>query len=98
MVYTYLIKSQKDGSYYIGIAEDPYKRLGVHNRGGLASSRMKRPYQLVYVKEHPDYQSARKHEKWLKKKSREYKKERLDDVACPAQNGRDELAPPIQAG
>lgn len=89
MVYTYLIKSQKDGSFYAGISLDPQKRLIYHNNGRLKSSRYKRPFVLVYFKEHLDYQSARKHEKWLKKKSREYK-ERLADVA--------QLAPPIQAG
>lgn len=88
-VYTYLIKSEKDGSFYAGITEDPYIRTDVHNRGGVKSSSNKRPYKLVYFKPHEDYQSARKHEKWLKKKSKEYKN-KLADIA--------QLAPPKKAG
>lgn len=72
-VYTYLIKSAVDGSYYIGISDDPSRRLDEHNRGQLKQTAKKKPYTLVYKKEHADYVEARKHEKWLKKKNREYK-------------------------
>jgi len=43
----------------------------------------------VYLKAHNDYQSARKHESWLKKKNKEYKN-RLAEVA--------QLAPPVLGG
>lgn len=73
MIYTYLIKSKKDGSYYTGISKDPEKRAILHNRGGLLVTKYKRPWVLVYKKVHATYAEARKHEKWLKKKNREYK-------------------------
>ena len=73
MVSTYLIKSLKDGSYYTGISEDANKRLKEHNSGKLAQTKKHRPYILVYFKNYLDYNEARKHEKWLKKKSKEYK-------------------------
>ena len=72
-VSTYLIKSEKDRSYYVGISEDPKKRLREHNGGKVKTTTHKKPYQLVYFKEHNDYEEARRHEKWLKKKNREYK-------------------------
>lgn len=72
-IYTYLIKSKLDNSYYTGISSNPSKRLTEHNSGKLATTAKKRPYKLVYVKNHEDYAQARKHEKWLKKKNREYK-------------------------
>ena len=72
-VWTYLLKSGKDGSYYSGITKDTYDRLILHNDGKVESTSNKKPWQLVYKKQHADYQEARRHEKWLKKKNREYK-------------------------
>ena len=86
---TYLIKSEKDGSFYTGIASDPIKRLNVHNRGASKTTSRKKPFLLVYVRYHKDYSEARRHEIWLKKKNRDYKN-MLADVA--------QLAPPISGG
>ncbi|MFZ2048822.1 MAG: GIY-YIG nuclease family protein [Minisyncoccia bacterium] len=71
--YVYLIQSILDKSFYVGISEDPKRRLIEHNNGKLKSTSKKKPYSLVYSKEYNDYTSARKHEIWLKKKNREYK-------------------------
>jgi putative endonuclease len=71
--FTYLLKSEKDNSYYVGICADCDKRIEQHNAGKVESTKNKRPWSLVYNKEHKDYIEARKHEKWLKKKNREYK-------------------------
>lgn len=62
-----------DGSYYVGISELPEDRLIQHNQGKSDYTKRKRPWKLVYKKEHKDYQEARKHELWLKKKNRLYK-------------------------
>ena len=72
-VYTYLLQSEKDGSYYTGITENTDARLLLHNGGKVESTSNKRPWRLVYRKEHPNYREARKHEVWLKKKNRQYK-------------------------
>jgi len=81
-VFTYLLKSLKDGSFYVGITSDLNKRLEYHNSGYLKSTAIKRPYILVYFKSHTNYEDARKHEKWLKKKNRIYK-EKLTQLAPP---------------
>jgi len=72
-MYTYLLKSLKDNSYYTGITNNLENRLKQHNKGVLLITKYKRPWRLVYWKEHPDSVSARKHERWLKKKNRIYK-------------------------
>lgn len=72
-IFTYLIRSVKDNSFYTGISENPEKRLQEHNRGKLRITALKRPWELIYKKTHLSYSEARKHEKWLKKKNRNYK-------------------------
>lgn len=72
-VFVYLIQSKKDGGFYTGISKDVNSRLSKHNNGGVKSTRNQGPWKLCYQKEYDNYAKARKHEKWLKKKSREYK-------------------------
>ncbi|OGI46193.1 hypothetical protein A2121_02295 [Candidatus Nomurabacteria bacterium GWB1_40_6] len=84
--YVYLIQSQIDKSYYVGISENPQKRLNEHNSGKLKITSKKKPYKITYIKEYLNYQSARKHEIWLKKKNIIYK----SNLA--------QLAPPVWAG
>ena len=85
-VSVYLIQSNVDRSFYVGISENPIKRLKEHNSGKLKITAKKRPYTLVYTKVHEDYKSARRHEVWLKKKGRDYKVKLA------------QLAPPISGG
>ena len=73
MIYTYLLKSVKDGSYYVGISKNPKRRLKYHNSGDNFSTKGKIPWKLVYIKLHSSYKEARKHEIWLKKKEKVYK-------------------------
>lgn len=72
-IFTYLLKSLKDESFYVGITSDLKQRLEYHNGGHVKSTALKKPYVLVYIKEHVSYTEARKHEKWLKKKNKAYK-------------------------
>lgn len=71
--YVYLIKSKLNGNFYVGITANPHKRLQEHNSGKLKSTSKNKPYSLIYTKEYPSYSLARKHEIWLKKKSKDYK-------------------------
>jgi len=84
--YVYLIQSQIDQSYYVGISENPKKRLMEHNQGKLKITSNKKPYKLIYTKEYINYQSARKHEIWLKKKNKVYKN-KLAQLAPPELGG-----------
>ena len=73
IIFTYLLKSEKDGSYYTGITENCEDRIAQHNGGKVESTKNKRSWKLVYRKPHASHIEARKHEKWLKKKNRQYK-------------------------
>ena len=83
MIYVYLLKSIKDGNYYVGITKNinpaPARKGGVkerlkkHNSGEVISTKNRCPWRLMYSKMYSNYSDARKHEKWLKKKNHEYK-------------------------
>ncbi|MCX6704882.1 MAG: GIY-YIG nuclease family protein [Candidatus Woesebacteria bacterium] len=90
MVYTYLLKSLRDGSFYVGITNNLQSRLKNHNKGYVKATYSKRPYELAFFRCHTDYAEARKHEIWLKKKNVVYKN-KLTTI------GR-ELIPPSQTG
>ena len=70
----------------MGISDNPTKRLKEHNSGKLKTSSKLKPYVLVYTKEYKNYELARKHEKWLKKKNKDYK-EKLAQLAPPEIGG-----------
>lgn len=66
MKFVYIIKSEKDKSYYVGITENVIKRLGEHNSGSSKYSSIKRPYILVWYCGFPDEEKAYKFERYLK--------------------------------
>jgi len=86
-VYTYLIQSIENGDFYTGISVHTNRRLIEHNSGKLKTTSSKKPWRLVFAREHETYDSARRHEKWLKKKNTEYKS-RLVQLAPPVSEGQ----------
>ena len=48
MWFVYVLKSLKDGKYYIGSTSDLKKRILQHNRGSNTSTKHRRPLELVY--------------------------------------------------
>lgn len=66
MIYVYIIKSNKDNGYYIGITKDIRKRLDKHNKGQVNSTKNRKPFILVLTEEFDDYKSARTREIELK--------------------------------
>jgi putative endonuclease len=70
--FVYILRSQKDGSYYVGSTQDIEERLLRHNQGRSNYTKHKRPWQLVYCEEHPDRSSAMRRENQIKRqKSKE---------------------------
>lgn len=67
MYYTYVIKSEKDGRYYIGSSSDVEKRLEFHNQGLNVSTKHRRPFVVVFKKEFPTKLEAVNFEFLLKK-------------------------------
>ncbi|HPC36923.1 MAG TPA: GIY-YIG nuclease family protein [Candidatus Marinimicrobia bacterium] len=62
----YVLRSLKDGCYYVGMSEDVAKRLMTHNLGKVTSTKSRRPFELIYTQECNNRESARKMEKYLK--------------------------------
>lgn len=64
--YTYVLKSDQDGKYYVGFTSDLKERLKMHNSGGVNSTKSRRPFKLVYFEACLDKQKAEKREKYFK--------------------------------
>lgn len=73
MFYLYILKSQKNGSYYIGSCKDINKRLNLHNKSLVKSTKRYIPWTLIYSEEYNTLSEARKREiqikSWKKRKS-----------------------------
>ena len=65
-VYTYVLKSLKDGIRYIGCGENVEERLRRHNKGDYRFTKGHRPWKIVYSEEHDLSSEAIKREKFLK--------------------------------
>ena len=66
MYFVYIIKSLKDGNYYVGITSNLGKRLNEHNRGKNRSTKGRVPFKLVNYEEFDTLSGARQREKFLK--------------------------------
>ena len=73
MFFTYIIKSKKDGSFYVGISDNFERRLNDHNKGKLKYTSNKRPWILWHIRKSASMKEAREEEIYLKKKNREFK-------------------------
>ena len=73
MYYTYILKSKRDNSYYIGYTQNLNKRISEHNSGKSKSTKSRRPYELIYRKGYETRSEAVRYERYLKSlKKREY--------------------------
>ena len=62
----YAMRSSKDSRIYVGMSEDPEKRLIQHNKGETSSTKYWRPWKIIYTKFVGSRLEARKEEKRLK--------------------------------
>lgn len=81
MYYTYVLKSEKNGTQYTGSTDDLKRRLDEHNSGtGGTYTSKNRPFKLVYYEAYISYDLARKAERFYKTgKGREILKEKLGE-------------------
>jgi putative endonuclease len=71
--FLYILRSIKEGSYYIGSTQNVASRLERHNQGRTKYTKGGRPWELVYYEEYPDRSSAMQREKQIKgRKNREF--------------------------
>ena len=66
MIYVYIIESVIDGTLYIGMTQDPHKRLKEHNSGKNRFTKGHLPWKIIFTETHPDWATARVREKYLK--------------------------------
>ncbi|MDO8561338.1 MAG: GIY-YIG nuclease family protein [bacterium] len=64
--YTYVLLSQKDRKFYTGCSDDLKGRFEQHCQGRVASTRDRRPLELVYYEACRDRKDARHRELYLK--------------------------------
>ncbi|MBN1819665.1 MAG: GIY-YIG nuclease family protein [Prolixibacteraceae bacterium] len=63
----YILRSEKDGSYYIGYTSDLEQRVEYHNTGKSRYTSRKMPWKVVYTEEFTTKSDAIKRERFLKK-------------------------------
>jgi putative endonuclease len=66
MIFVYVIKSIHKKFRYVGITNDPHRRINEHNSHKNISTSPYAPYDLVMTEEYENYIEARKREKFLK--------------------------------
>ncbi len=74
-MFVYILQSLINGKHYYGSTKDVEKRIKLHNRGKVRSTKANRPYKLIYSEKFKTRSEAVKREyffksidgyKWLK--------------------------------
>jgi putative endonuclease len=65
-MYVYVIRSEKDGRFYVGLTSNVKKRVSQHNTGRTRSTKAYRPWKLFFFEECLNRIEARKRERYLK--------------------------------
>lgn len=88
MYYAYVLKSKKDGKFYVGATKDLRRRFAEHNKGLVEATRYRRPLILVYYEACLDEKDAVKREKYFKTGfGRRYLKNRLENYLRSGEAG-----------
>jgi putative endonuclease len=64
--YTYLLKSEKDGKFYVGYTKDLNVRFEQHQKGLVTSTKHRLPFKLIYFEACLSQKDAILREKYLK--------------------------------
>jgi len=73
MFFVYVLKSNRNGKYYIGSTHHLENRLKEHNSGKMRSTKGLIPLEIVYIESYSTNTEARKRESYIKRrKSRRY--------------------------
>lgn len=69
MFYVYLLRSQRDGDFYIGYTDNLRRRFSEHNRGRVTSTKGRVPFALAYYEAYRAELDARNRERQLKRRA-----------------------------
>lgn len=64
--FVYVIQSEIDATYYVGMSQNVQERLHQHNAGKSKYTSGHRPWKLIYMEEAGTSLNARKREKYFK--------------------------------
>ena len=64
--YVYVLRSKRDDKYYVGFSENLEKRLKLHSKGQVVSTKYRRPLELVYYEISFNKEDALHRERYLK--------------------------------
>ena len=65
--FVYLLRSSKDGNFYVGWTTDLKRRLEEHNAGLTRSTKNRRPFELLYYETYSSPKLAKNRERALKR-------------------------------
>jgi putative endonuclease len=86
--YTYVLVSEKNGHFYIGLTSSLDRRVYQHNIGKVRSTKGRRPFKLFYYEEYQNKTDARKREIFLKSgQGRLFLKRKLNN----SENGKESV-------
>ncbi|HVY03816.1 MAG TPA: GIY-YIG nuclease family protein [Caulobacterales bacterium] len=78
MKYVYILESENDGHFYVGLTDDLRERLAKHNRGEVPHTSKFRPWRIKTYVAFDRPEQAVKFERYLKSPSgRAFAKKRL---------------------
>ena len=66
MFYTYVLRSEKDGNFYVGFTKDLKLRFEKHSKGQVESTKDRTPLKLIYYEACLTQDDATRREKYLK--------------------------------
>ena len=72
MFYVYLIRSKKDNDHYLGFTNNLERRITEHNNGEVHSTKLRKPFELIYLEGYKSEKDARLRENNLKLRSRAF--------------------------
>lgn len=64
--YVYVLESDADSEKYVGCTNNLKRRLDDHNEGKIFSTKLRKPFKLIYCEVMINQQDAYAHEKFLK--------------------------------
>ena len=64
--YVYILKSLRDGRFYAGSTQDLKKRLELHNAGVIASTKPRRPFELIFYEAYRNERDGKRREAYFK--------------------------------
>ena len=79
MFYVYVLKSSQDEELYVGSTNDLKRRIKQHQNGESFSTKLRRPFELIYYEAYKNEKDARLREHSLKFRgnTRRFLKERM---------------------